>query len=218
MYITEEISKIDISNTAEVKEILKTIFEKLETEKYTLDLIKRFSLNIAISILEITKRNYQHLKNLNTEMFLNTFQKILLSANNEKIYTSLLKFTDEISFLINTHENDFENKKLTDRIISLMHTNLLNPNLSIILISDTLKISPSYISRTFHKATGMTFREYLIKIKLSYAKEELIKGTSITEISNRLGYSHPNSFMRIFKNNVGITISQFLKTNFKNIL
>jgi len=63
-----------------------------------------------------------------------------------------------------------------------------------------VSLSPKYLSRVFKEVTGTGFMDYKLKIKIDKAKE-LLKGTgsTISEISDKLGFMNPESFTRIFK-------------------
>jgi len=75
-----------------------------------------------------------------------------------------------------------------------------------------VSLSPKYLSRVFKDVTGTGFMEYKLKIKIDKAKE-LLKGTgsTISEISDKLGFMNPESFMRIFKKVTGATPTKFRK-------
>ncbi len=79
-------------------------------------------------------------------------------------------------------------------------------------IANELGISQNYTGRLFKQKTGTNFSEYVTKIKMEYAKHLL--ETSIYknyEISEKLGYSDPDYFCRLFKNYTGSTPMKFRK-------
>ncbi|MEM7110707.1 MAG: AraC family transcriptional regulator [Bacteroidota bacterium] len=62
---------------------------------------------------------------------------------------------------------------------------------------------------TFKQVFGTTPRQYNLKIRMEYAKDQLLKKfISPSEISHRLGYSHPSKFTTAFKKQFGILPSQ----------
>ena len=103
-------------------------------------------------------------------------------------------------------------KNTLDKVLNLIEINLLNPDLTLSFISESINISESYISRIFHKTMGVSFKRYLTKERMDYAKKHLLLGEKISDISDRIGYTSPNSFMRAFKNITGTTIGQYLKS------
>ena len=62
----------------------------------------------------------------------------------------------------------------------------------------------SYLSRLFKKSTGISFSEYVKNKKMEYAISMLKEpGIRISELSEKLGYSNPGNFSRVFKKYTG---------------
>lgn len=72
--------------------------------------------------------------------------------------------------------------------------------ISLAIIAEKSKLSPYYFSRLFRKFTGVTFREYLSRLRIAKA-EELIKteGKKIIDISFETGFNSIRTFNRTFK-------------------
>ncbi len=61
-------------------------------------------------------------------------------------------------------------------------------------------LSEGHLSRLFHHATGLTFREYLTQVRLEHAKSLLIhSGKSVTEIGYESGFQSLSQFHRVFR-------------------
>ena len=73
-----------------------------------------------------------------------------------------------------------------------------------------LAYSPRYFGDLIHKATGGTAIGYIHNFVINQAKSLLMNGHNISETSRLLGFDFPHHFTRLFKNNVGITPSEFL--------
>ncbi len=66
-------------------------------------------------------------------------------------------------------------------------------------IADTLGVHPSYLSRTFKKALGMTLTDYINKLRIEEAKYMLDHSNeSVAKIALSVGYSDPNYFSKVF--------------------
>lgn len=74
--------------------------------------------------------------------------------------------------------------------------------------------SESYFCRQFKKLTKKTYVEFLTNLKLNYAKIFLLsQNMQIIEIASACGFNSISNFNRIFKQNVGITPSEFIRRN-----
>ena len=69
-------------------------------------------------------------------------------------------------------------------------------------------MSPKYLSRIFREKTGMGFNEYKLKVKMAQAKKMLRStGSSVKQISSKLGYANAESFIKQFEKIVRTTPS-----------
>jgi YesN/AraC family two-component response regulator len=77
-------------------------------------------------------------------------------------------------------------------------------------VSSILSLSPQYFSRVFHEKTGVTFVDYLTRVRIKKAKEWLTYSQSnVQEVCFKVGYKDPNYFTRVFKKTVGVTPRQY---------
>jgi two-component system response regulator YesN len=82
-------------------------------------------------------------------------------------------------------------------------------------VSSILNLSPQYFSRIFHEKAGITFVDYLTRIRIKKAKEWLTYSESnVQEVCFKVGYKDPNYFTRVFKKTVGITPRQYKAQKF----
>ena len=71
-------------------------------------------------------------------------------------------------------------------------------------------LSPVYISKIFKEIMGDSPINYLIKIRLSKAKELLNNSnTPIKTIAKMIGYNDPYYFSKLFKKYYGISPNKF---------
>ena len=68
-------------------------------------------------------------------------------------------------------------------------------------ISDKLNVSPNYLSDMLRTLTGQNAQQHIHNKLIERAKEALTTTTlSVGEIAFRLGFEHPQSFSKLFKN------------------
>ncbi|MFP4473410.1 MAG: ATP-binding protein [Candidatus Omnitrophota bacterium] len=84
-------------------------------------------------------------------------------------------------------------------------------------VADEVCLSPKYLSRIFKEHVGMSFSEYKIGLRIEKAKELLATtGDNIEQISEKLGYQNPESFIKIFRESTGSTPRQYREADKKN--
>lgn len=110
----------------------------------------------------------------------------------------------------------FYEKETMDRLLhitplrQMLESNFCDPNFSIAEIAEAYHVSPSRMSTLFKKEMGVSFSDYIWKMRLERA-QELLTSTelSVDEIGLQIGYLTPNSFRRKFKQETGMTPSQY---------
>jgi len=132
----------------------------------------------------------QQLQLLETKLRDRGFQ--LLEDTNEKwvsrIKTTLLRSIREPDLLLNRNHSSY--------------------------LEQTLEKDYNALSRMFSSATGITIEKYVINQRIERVKELISYGElSISEIANYMGYSSVQHLSTQFKKIVGVTPSQFLKSN-----
>ncbi|MNI22760.1 Arabinose operon regulatory protein [compost metagenome] len=81
-------------------------------------------------------------------------------------------------------------------------------------IADHFSLSLSYLSRYFKEQTGRTIMDYLNEIRIDHAKRLLrANDESVKEIVQKVGYYDVSSFIRKFKQSVGVTPGEYRKQN-----
>lgn len=89
-------------------------------------------------------------------------------------------------------------------------------NISMKEMANLCHLSPSYFSRLFNRETGETFVNYINRLKIQLAKEQLRETSkSITQISDELGYLNVSNFIAVFKRMEGVTPSIYRQHMFK---
>ena len=80
-------------------------------------------------------------------------------------------------------------------------------------ISEHVHYSRSYIAEQFQKSMGMSVAAYISERRIEQSKEYLIQGKlSISQISERLGFSTVQYFSKCFKDAVGVAPSLYAKS------
>lgn len=90
--------------------------------------------------------------------------------------------------------------------------NFSDPELSLRMLADQVKLSPAYFGKVFTAVTTYTFNDYLNNTRLNHAAK-LLRETSmpISRISEEVGVMNTNYFYALFKKRYGVTPSAYRK-------
>ncbi len=89
---------------------------------------------------------------------------------------------------------------LVVRAVREIHRRAFVEDLDLEDLAEACGVSPSHLSRVFHQATGLTFREYLARLRAERAYDLLLlRGKSITDIAFEAGFQSLSQFNRTLR-------------------
>lgn len=90
----------------------------------------------------------------------------------------------------------------------------VRPGLTIKELSDILHTNRTYLSAYIKTTYHMTFRDWIVGLRIEYAKRLLVQYQALTvaDIAGKSGFQSPSHFIRLFKENAGCTPVKYRKT------
>lgn len=110
---------------------------------------------------------------------------------------------------INSRRHSADNG-LRAKILTLIDEHLEN-DITLDFLADKLQIRPNTASRIFRQTMGTGYTEYIKNRKLKRAEELIAQGLSVKDTAEKLGYSSAQYFIKVFKENYGMTPYQYKK-------
>ncbi|GAB4024698.1 helix-turn-helix domain-containing protein [Spirosoma gilvum] len=182
-----------------------------------------------------TIRSYEFFSyTVHEALFLSDKEKAIVNGIVETIQTEYRNNIDAFSqtiiishleTLLNYAERFYQRQFLTrkktnhqvlDRLEQLMAEYFKNEALrssglpTVQYISDNLNISQSYLRGLLKTLTGLSTQQYIHEKLIEKAKEQLSTSTlSVSEIAYQLGFEHPQSFSKLFKEKTSQTPLEF---------
>jgi len=197
---------IQYSCHADLKEVLTPIYN----DGYLLGFMGygQFRQNNSISsrILNAWIQKYEDPSEL-TEAY-----KALPYYEREKAQDMLELFSVLVNHIVSKHMITAKGDFLLQKVLEYIHSNIEDP-VSLYEISSYVGRSSSTISHLFKNKLNMSFKETMINIKLDKAEEyfRTYPHLKISEVAEKIGYSDPLYFSRIYKKYRLKTPSQYKK-------
>lgn len=136
-------------------------------------------------------------------------RQIFNCNEREKFYEILISLCKRLVKLVH-QKNYSENHRLIEKAKHYIGENYSDANLSLEQVSSHVGVSKSYFCSLFHKFEGMTFKAYLMELRMRHARRLLaFSEKKIYEISCEVGCSDSAYFNRMFKRVTGMTPLQY---------
>ncbi|MBP1993421.1 helix-turn-helix domain-containing protein [Paenibacillus eucommiae] len=106
------------------------------------------------------------------------------------------------------------NHKLIHQVKRYIEAHFANPDLSLEHLNDEFHLNIKTLSRLFKEEFGEKFVDYLAKVRIEDAKQQLKEAStlSIQQIAQKVGYNNTFTFIRVFKKLVGVTPGEYRKS------
>lgn len=140
-------------------------------------------------------------------------QELLRMIMNARIREELISASDFLIHSIRPERTEADVIHLTVKRVKSMIHEFYQSGITLEEIGSKLNITPEYLGTLFHREMGVTFSTYMKNYRIGKAKE-LLCGTQMKlyEIAERVGYSDPKYFSKVFKEVTGQLPTEYRKT------
>lgn len=165
-----------------------------------------------------------HMTDEEHDIFVSLMQQIrneLQKPHDELQNAILIAYIELVlNFCQRFYNRQFTTRKLENSDILMKFDNLLNDyyekNIQLTLglptvqyCADKLCMSPNYFGDVIKKTTSDTASNYIRQYVIQRVKNELATGASIVQVADDLGFKYPQHLSRMFKQQTGITPSEY---------
>ncbi len=196
----------DVDN---VQKLLDKIYSmNFDSSAITPELGKCLFFNVTSTLLKIINST-----NTNQEEVLGTnfdpIKEVFSYPTAQAMYLKTKELFETLTRSFQVKRSDHSTQQLQE-IVGLVHQNLSDPNLGLMLIADSLKMTPQYISGFFKKNQGQNLQDYIAHKRMDTAKQLMDnKELTIVQIAQMVGYNNDVVFIRAFKKLEGITPGKY---------
>ncbi|TLS37220.1 response regulator transcription factor [Pseudalkalibacillus caeni] len=185
--------------------MIDEIHAKLTEKQQDNILLKRQYLDLIIYMRGELEKQMEY---MNEEEI---FQVTNFPDEPDNMHKKLSQYIQEILTFIKEKRN-FGRRTNILTALDYIKTNYAKEDLSLQEVADLVNMSSSYFSMEFKAEMGISFKQFLTKMRMDEAKEMLNNPAYKTyEIAQFIGYSDYPHFTKTFKKHVGVTPSQFRK-------
>lgn len=206
VYLVEEIHSItaalEFGDTQAAMEKLEEFLEKMREKPISMLMLRYAISNFCSEIKQISQKYQLDLSKQNIAL--------LMSAKNVKqLESGFKKVIHEFS------QNCEQPKKRTmaekpAQICQYIDAHFMEYDLSIEKIAEDLHMTTSIVRQAVLETTGKGYKDYVIGLRISYAKELLTQtDLSVADVCEKVGYGNISHFINVFKKSTGFTPAKY---------
>ena len=118
---------------------------------------------------------------------------------------------DAIAQVLSMNEKDIV---WSERIISFIRGNYMEPQLDVNTISRRFGLNSSYVSHVFRQSTGIRLIDYIHNVRIEHIMPLLVGSEkSISEIARETGYSDQQALSRVFRRYLKTSPTEYRKAH-----
>jgi two-component system, response regulator YesN len=213
--VTETINLLEffltMGNKTKCEEIVDDLFD--HHLSHTMDKSKTTALATRISarITDILPEIGFPAQNLLPDPSQTLTEYTLSLKTQKEIIDFLVSLVQNVCRYVSDHHEQSESRGFI-RIKHYVEKNFREPDLSLGKLASLFDFNPSYISRSFTRNTGCTFKQYLTRLRIEKAVDLLSSSDEPAySIAEKVGFPESHYFSTCFKKQLGISISDFRK-------
>ncbi len=178
------------------------------------------------SILMSTKRGYDKYLHIAVEEISEKVKRIMgkdsmigigrIESGLSNIHKSYVESVKAISysatqkkgiyFIADMEQYKKRAEQISEKAMEIINSNYMDPDISLVSVSNEIAVSPNYLSAMIKKSTGCTFIDLLSKKRINVATDLLLHSNyKIREIAEQCGYSDQHYFSYCFKKITGMS-------------
>jgi len=195
---------IGTNRIKEVEGILNEIFDRNVLCRYHISYLER----IVSCVNQFVIQYFREYLPQKAEFFDKYYEllKDIYNFNNMQEYLYALKnYIFEVNDFLLAIKDVYKDKDEIDKAIGYVYENY-NKDLNMAVVANHVSLNYSYFSFLFREQTGLSFVDFLKKVRIEKSKE-LLKdpGFKIADVSHMVGYKDVKYFTRNFRELVGIS-------------
>ncbi len=203
------INYVNTNELGKAYELLRHIID--ENEKRALSTPSGLS-NLKHSLLTTCKRCL-NANNKTLQSFVKEYPQAVdafMEASGHKFSETAFSLYEQIFNFCNKDKFSLESSTAS-QIFIYIHQHF-DKDLSLTDIANHFNLSESYISKLLKNSLDINFKQYVNTLKVKRAKELLSQKTyKVHEVAAIVGCNNTNTFIRIFKQYIGVSPGEYLK-------
>lgn len=202
-YIMQMLREARLGNYLKACTYLDLFIDMIEKNTHSLLLQKFIYSDVLILLVQLSRE----IKISISQQLAN----IVLNAENNTIFREGVVSILELFCRYADVGVDTSSLKVANEILSYIEEHFADYDLSLEHLAERFDMSANYLSRLIKHIAGQNYKDYVVSLRVNYAKRLLEEGCTVAETCSKVGYVNVSHFIKTFKKETGFT-----PANYKN--
>lgn len=150
-------------------------------------------------------------KGMNVPVDPMSLQMLMMSADTRSFRKQLSQMLDQVAAAA-SERSDQESQQTGREVVSYIEERFFLPQFTMTEVASRFGLSERKVGNIVRLVTGMTYKEYVIKLRMERAKMLLTQEkTNVSQTSESVGYNNIPYFIKTFRNYTGYTPGEYRK-------
>ena len=207
-YVKNIIKRIRVGDPEALKKAIIEFTERMARSKISMQKYRILILKVIAEIFRFGNNNQLNMEDIfgaDSDIYGQALQQDLPESLGEWLHELCRKLQQAV-------QSDRSNttKSFVRKAVEYIWEHYADPDLGIETLCAYLGVSAAYFSTVFKNSTGLSFKEYLNKVRIEESKILLLNTDfSIIDIAIAVGFEDQSYFSKVFKKYTGTTPKQF---------
>lgn len=198
-------------NSLKAQTCLNETVNILETKYPSMLLQRCIWADIANQLLKTSK-------GINVQIDPKSLQVMMMSVDMHSFRQQMSIILETITAAMN-ERSEQKNNQMEKEIVNYVQENFYLPQFTITEVAAKYEVSERKIGNIVKLVTGMTYKEFIIKLRIERAKLLLSQeNLNVSQTSDSVGYNNVPYFIKTFRNYTGYTPGDYKKLLDKQML
>lgn len=134
-------------------------------------------------------------------------RRVLMLGDFEQFSQQVQRQIDLIAEVATEQRDEKSNReaRLAEDLLAYIRANACDSQFGQEMAAEHFDITERQVGRLVKAATDVSYKDYVINVKIDFAKKLLAQNLSVTETCMRIGYTNIPHFIKMFKERTGVT-------------
>lgn len=203
------VTQMKAGNFKQIEKTLDSVYEKNFSDNHlSVDMAKCLLFDLVSTVIKTIPQ-------MGEMRYINHVAEVAARIGSE----SVQEVFGQLKALLQELCSEMEGKQipreenLKEKVMEYVRQNYTDDDLGVASIAQMLGLTPSYVSKLFREAAGITLPDYILNMRMEKAKQliesDAFRQWTFQKVAEQVGFANARTFSRQFKKYTGVTPGRY---------